>query len=53
MEYETKLLGQTIKVHIDDSIINNDQDALKRIQDNLQKASTRLTLVLLNLRKSK
>jgi RHS repeat-associated protein len=38
MEYETKLLGQTIKVHIDDSIINNDQDALKRIQDNLQKA---------------
>jgi RHS repeat-associated protein len=38
MEYETVLLGQKIKVHIDDSIIKNDPDALKRIQGNLQKA---------------
>jgi RHS repeat-associated protein len=37
IEYETELLGQKIKVHIDDSIIKNDPDALKRIQDNLQK----------------
>ena len=39
-EYEADLLGKKIKVHIDDSIINNkkDPDALKRIQGNLQKA---------------
>jgi len=37
-EYETELLGQKIKVHIDDSIIKKDKDALNRIKDNLQKA---------------
>jgi RHS repeat-associated protein len=39
-EYEAELLGKKIKVHIDDSIIKNkkDPDALKRIQENLQKA---------------
>jgi hypothetical protein len=31
MEYETELLGQKIKVHIDDSIIKKDKDALNRI----------------------
>jgi len=43
-EYETELLGQRIKVHIDDSIIKKDKDALNRIKDNLQRPSTRLTL---------
>jgi len=36
-EYETELLGQKIKVHIDDSIIKKDKDALNRIKVNLQK----------------
>ena len=50
MEYETELLGQNIKVHIDDSIIKKDKDAESRIKANLQKAfdkinagATRLT----------
>jgi len=37
-EYEAELLGKKIKVHIDDSILKKDPDALKRIQGNLQKA---------------
>lgn len=37
-EYEAELLGKKIKVHIDDSILKKDSGALKRIQDNLQKA---------------
>jgi RHS repeat-associated protein len=38
-EYETELLGNKhFKVHIDDSILKKDPGALKRIQDNLQKA---------------
>ena len=37
-EYETELLGKKIKIHIDDSILKKDLEALKRIQDNLQKA---------------
>jgi RHS repeat-associated protein len=36
-EYEAELLGKKIKVHIDDSIIKKDKDALNRIKDNLQK----------------
>src|SRR5256885_11701971 len=34
-EYEAELLGKKIKVHIDDSILKKDPDALKRIQGNL------------------
>lgn len=37
-EYEAELLGKKIKVHIDDSIIKKDKDALNRIKANLQKA---------------
>jgi len=36
-EYEAEFLGKKIKVHIDDSILKKDSDALKRIQDNLQR----------------
>lgn len=38
MSYEAELLGKKIKIHIDDSILKKDPGALKRIQDNLQKA---------------
>jgi hypothetical protein len=31
-------LGKKIKIHIDDSLLKKDPNALKRIQDNLQKA---------------
>lgn len=37
-EYGAELLGKKIQVHIDDSILKKDSGALKRIQDNLQKA---------------
>jgi RHS repeat-associated protein len=37
-EKDMELLGQKVKVHIDDEIIKKDKDALKRILDNLQKA---------------
>ena len=37
-EYEVTVLGQTVKVHIDDDIIKGKPEVLKRIQDNLQKA---------------
>jgi hypothetical protein len=49
MEYETELLGQKIKVHIDDSIIKDDPDALKRIQGNLQKAFDQINAGAANL----
>ena len=37
-EYPAELLGKKITVHIDDSIIKKDKDALNKIKDNLQKA---------------
>jgi len=37
-EYKVTVLGQTVKVHIDDEIIKGKPEVLKRIQDNLQKA---------------
>jgi RHS repeat-associated protein len=49
MEYETDLLGQKIKVHIDDSIIENDKDALDRIKANLQRAFDKINSGLTKL----